>query len=61
MGADAAALMLEAILVDLASRNVLATPLNVIGAATDLGADDDLAAGVAELFQQQEEEDGCRQ
>lgn len=42
--------LLEAILAEFAKRNVKATTLNLIAAATDAGADDQVAAAVAALL-----------
>jgi hypothetical protein len=46
--------MLRSILAALAERNVRPTPLAVIAAATDAGADDELASAVAAAFEQME-------
>jgi hypothetical protein len=51
-----AAEMLQAILHDFAERSINPTPLAVICAATDAGADDELAASVANLFNKKTQE-----
>ncbi len=53
---EIAARLLDAIIDEFAQRGVRPTALNLLAAVTDGGAEDDLAAAVATIFQQRRRE-----